>query len=809
VTLRDRIDRAFEAWGHTVYARRYLVLGLCLLFLATMATFLPDMRAENSSQSYLHSADPASLEYEEFQRRFGQDDRILIAIESPEIFDLAFLERLRAFHDELEAVLPHVREVTSLVNVRQTRGEDDALIVEDLMEDWPETAEALEDLRRRVFANPLYVDNVISRDGRLTTVSIEPVVYAGGDRGVEEALAGFDEPTGDAGVAADRGVFLSEDQKRELVAVLWPVVERHDGPDFRLFVVGGAVVSGQITGRMTSDSGVNVSATALVLVLFLFLLFRRISGILFPMAVVAAAMISDLGLMVWLDIPFSMVLSMLPIFTMCVGVCYAVHVLVLVYQRLAAGSGREDAVAYAFGHSGLAILMTSLTTAAGLLSFLTAELAPVRNLGIIAPCGVFFAFFFTMTLLPALIGIFPLSALPRVGAPPDRNWSQRLLVWIGDLAVRRTRVILGAALVLVAVVGTGLFRVHFAHVPLEWLPADDPVRIASELINRRLRGATTAEVLIDTGRENGLQDPETLRGIEEATRRVESIDRGALFVGKATSLVDIVKETHRALNGNDSAFYRIPEDPVLVAQELLLFENSGSDDLEHITDAQFRHGRVTLRMPYVDAMLYDPFLEEIETTFTELLGDETPITITGRSALGARTFSALIESMARSYAFALAVITPLMMLLIGSLRIGLISMVPNLLPVFFTLAVMGLLDIPLDASSMMVGSIIIGLAVDDTIHFMHRFRFEFRLSGDTREAVRATFTTTGSAIFFTSLVLVTGFTVMGSLGTMRNTVYFGYLSAFGIAVAFFANAFLTPALINLATRRVTGGTEPR
>jgi hypothetical protein len=122
---------------------------------------------------------------------------------------------------------------------------------------------------------------------------------------------------------------------------------------------------------------------------------------------------------------------------------------------------------------------------------------------------------------------------------------------------------------------------------------------------------------------------------------------------------------------------------------------------------------------------------------------------------------------------------------------------------------MGLLDIPLDASSMMVGSIIIGLAVDDTIHIMHRFRFEFRLSGDTREAVRATFTTTGSAIFFTSLVLVTGFTVMGSLGTMRNTVYFGYLSAFGIAVAFFANAFLTPALINLATRRVTGGTEPR
>ena len=186
MTIRDRIDRAFEAWGHTVYARRYLVLVLCLLFVATMATFLPDIRVENSSQSYLHSADPASLQYEQFQRRFGhQDDRVLIAIEAPEIFDLAFLERLRAFHEQLEADLPHVREVTSLINVRQTRGEGDALIVEDLMEDWPQTAEDLEDLRRRVFANPLYVDNVISRDGHFTTVSIEPVVYSGGERGVE------------------------------------------------------------------------------------------------------------------------------------------------------------------------------------------------------------------------------------------------------------------------------------------------------------------------------------------------------------------------------------------------------------------------------------------------------------------------------------------------------------------------------------------------------------------------------------------------------------------------------------------------
>jgi predicted RND superfamily exporter protein len=211
------------------------------------------------------------------------------------------------------------------------------------------------------------------------------------------------------------------------------------------------------------------------------------------------------------------------------------------------------------------------------------------------------------------------------------------------------------------------------------------------------------------------------------------------------------------------------------------------------TQAQVKIAQVSLR----DA---ERIYKRAEETFAEKLGDEVPITVTGRSALGARTFSALIDSMARSYIFALVVITPLMMLLIGDVRLGLISMAPNLLPVFLILAAMGLFDLPLDASSMMVGSIVIGLAVDDTIHILHRFRMEFERSGDTHQAVQETLRTTGTALFFTTLVLTTGFTTMASLGTMENTIRFGYLSALGIAIAFVANVLLTPALVALTKR---------
>jgi len=800
MNLRNRIDSAFRSWGSFVCAHRYSVLACCVMIVVALGSFLPQLRAENSSQSYLHSDDPASIEYEEFQRQFGQDDRVLIAIETPEVFDPAFLEKLRALHEELEDVLPHVDEVKSLINIRQTRGEADTLVVEDLMEDWPETPQELEDLRSRVFASPLYVDNVISRDGLVTTVSIRPVVYSSGGDGADSALGGFDAPEAGTGFDSSEGVFLSEDEKRELVEKMWPVVRRHAGPDFELHVVGGAVVAAQITGRMTRDTHKRVAATALAIVVFLFLLFRRATGVIYPMAVVAASMIATLGSLVLIDIPFSIILGMLPVFTLCVAVCYAIHVLVLVYQKLAEGGSREQAIVHALGHSGLAIVMASLTTAAGMLSFLTASLAPVRHLGIAAPIGVFFAFFFSLTLLPALVAIFPLPARALGARESGPGWAQRLLLRAGDLGVDRPRTILAASLLVMAISVVGLAQIRFAHMPIEWLPAEDPVRMASELVDRVLRGSSTTEVLIETGRENGLQDPETLRGIQTAIEQVESIDRGVLAVGRATSLIDIVKETHQALNANDAAFYQIPGDRRLLAQELLLFENSGSDDLELFTDSQFRKGRVTLRMPHVDAVLYRDFLEEIEETFARNLGDEIPITVTGRSALSARTFSALIDSMARSYIFALVVITPLMMLLIGNVKLGLISMAPNLLPIFLILAAMGLFDLPLDASSMMVGSIVIGLAVDDTIHILHRFRLEFELSGDLHQAIRETLSTTGMALFFTTLVLTTGFATMASLGTMENTIRFGYLSALGIAIAFVANIFLTPALVTLTKR---------
>ena len=279
-----------------------------------------------------------------------------------------------------------------------------------------------------------------------------------------------------------------------------------------------------------------------------------------------------------------------------------------------------------------------------------------------------------------------------------------------------------------------------------------------------------------------------------------------IFVGKTVSIVDIVKETHRALNENRESHYVVPQDRRVLAQELLLFENSGSDDLEDVTDSLFRKARLSLRMPFVDGMLYAGFIAELEAGLAEILGPDIQFHVTGIGSLFSRTFSVVNVSMATSYALALLIITPLMVILIGDLKRGTAAMLPNLIPIYATLALMGWLDIPLDNSTLLIGCIIIGLAVDDTIHFMHRFHRYYDETDDAREAVRRTLETTGSAMLFTTLVLASGFFVV-SFAYMQNARDFGLLAGFATLVAFLADVTIAPALMALLTRRATAPAE--
>jgi len=791
---RAAIERGFEAWGFFVCRWRWPVLVTSLLVTAICASFVPGVTVDNSTEALLLSDDPEVVTYNAFRDEFSRDDRILVAVEAPDLFGAAFLERLRALHRAIEAEVPYIEEVESLVNARLVRGVGDELIVGELLEDWPDSEADRERARALALANPLYQNALIGRDRTVTALAIKPFTFTAAQDDFD-ALSGFD----DEASSGDESVpYLTAPESDELMAKLLALVERHERDDFRLYVAGALPMTYRMNQGLQDDLGLLMPVTLLVMGIVLGVLFRRVGAVVLPLLIVVLSLVTTIGIMVMLGIPGSSAIQILPIFLLTVGVCDAVHILTLTYRYRAAGQGQHEAIAHALGHSGLAVWMTSLTTAAGMSSFAFAKMAAIVHLGFLAPLGVMLAFVYTVTLLPALLAIFPLRA-PRGFGTGRRLPFEGFLVAAGDFATRAPwRVLLPTAL-LAGLMVLGAMQVSFSHNGLLWFPEDDGIRRDFEFIDDTLGGSVSVDVVIDAREPGGLYEPELLRRIERIVTEAQNLPAAPLFIVKGASIVDIVQETHQALSGGGVEMRRIPGSRQAVAQELLLFENSGSDDTAEFVDSEYRRARINLRVPFVDALLYPKLLDDLDALVAKRLEGTADYEITGLMTLLARIFEAVIESMMRSYIFALLVITPLMMLLLGSLRRGLVSMVPNLLPVLATLGVMGWAKIPADSTTILIGAMVIGLAVDDTIHFMHKFQGYFEAGADLRVAVRETLRTTGSALLFTSLVIAGGFMIF-TLSEMSNMRAFGMLAALASVVAFAADLLVAPALLTLVER---------
>jgi uncharacterized protein len=814
--LRKAIEEKFESLGRAIYHNRFKTLAIMAVLIGFMASGLPHTTFDTSTESFLHEDDPAMVKYNDFRAQFGRDEMIILAIEPPEIFSNDFFDKLTALHDDIKDTVPYLDDVTSLVNARSTRGEGDRLIVEDLLEDRPQSPAEMADLRKRVISNPLYKNLIISEDGRVTAVVIKTTSFSGFEQPEEDLdtlgeldmlSAGFEDDA--PGEFVDGGAdtseeppprtYLTDEENSAVVKAVREVMGRHQSSDFKMAVAGSPIIIEDLKRAMQNDLRRFLVLTLLTVAGFLLILFRRVSGVIWPILVVMVSLLSTVGLMGHLGVAIKLPTQILPTFLLAVGVGDAVHILTIFYRRLAHGDSQEDAIANALGHSGLPVVLTSLTTAGGLISFVTADLAPVEELGIFGGIGVMLAMFYTIILLPALLSLFPVRVK---GVITDEDADQpldRFLAAVGDFATGHAWKVLAGAAMILAISFYGVFLNRFTHNPMAWLPDNMPIRVDTKKIDHDLRGSISMEVVVDTGKENGLYDPEILNRLDALGGSLSTFEENGLFVGKTMSVADTLKEIHQALHGNQPEFYAIPQNRALIPQEFLLFENSGSDDLEDVVDSQFQLARFTIKVNWLDAVVYGNFIEEIEQRFKKVFEDRADVTVTGLITIMSRTLKAAIHSMAESYLVAFVVITLLMILLIGHLKIGLLSMIPNLAPIIVALGIIGFTDIPLDLFTMLVGSIAIGLAVDDTIHFFHSFRRYHYQTGDVRQAVHATLQTTGRAMLFTSLVLSCGFFIL-MFSDMHNLKNFGFITGVAIIMALLSDYLIAPALMEVVYR---------
>ena len=396
---------------------------IILLVLASTVLFISQIRTlaiDTSNEGFLHEDDPVLTTYYEFREQFGRDDMIAVAIGSKNIFTIGFLQKLKQLHEELRENVPHLNDITSMINVRNTRGEGDVLLVDDLLAEFPGSDEELERLKQRVMDNPLYKNQLISEDGLLTSIIIECDVYHSSE-GEEDLLAGFTDGESTSDIAETAPVYLSDKEITDMVEAVQSIAEKYQDEDFHVYVAGTPVITQTLKKFMMSDMKRFLRLAVLTIGACLFIMFRRASGVVLPLLVVALTLVATLGLMAIVGIKFKLPTIILPSFLLAVGVGDSVHTLALTYLNLQRGKSRNDSIISAYSHAGLALVMTSLTTAAGLASFALAKVAPIADLGLFSSIGVMIALLYTLAVLPAILSYLPLKVVQDRSRRPDKE----------------------------------------------------------------------------------------------------------------------------------------------------------------------------------------------------------------------------------------------------------------------------------------------------------------------------------------------------------------------------------------------------
>ena len=803
----QNIESKFEQMGRWINVHPKRVILVMLLFFAILASNLVSIEVDTSTEAFFSENDQTRITYNKFREQFGRDEIVLALIHPKNVFDIEFLKKLKSFHEDLEAEVPHLDEVQSLINVTAMRGEGGDLIIEELMADWPDEDAEVMDLKDRVLRNKFYRNFLVSEDGQYTTVVVRSNAFSdlGIDLDQEGILEeGFLDEEETSFSDNEKSQLLTDEQNSEFVEAIKSVADRHRNTDFPIELGGSPVMVHDLNKAMFKDMPVFVLASLGVIAILLLLLFRRLSGLLLPILTVILSMLTALGLLGLTGIKLTIVMQILPSILITVGIGYSVHLLVIYYRHLREHGDEGDAIAFAMGHSGLAILITSLTTAGGLLSFVPVKVAPVSDLGLYGAAGIMLCVFFTLVLLPAL-----LSVLPKVKSAvveeklhfQERSQTRisfvdRALKSCGNFAVNHPWKVIVVSTLIALISLFGATQLRFSHNPVAWLPDNHSLRNATDAINDHMKGSASIELVVERDEEDAVKDPEFMKRLDEFNRFSEGTSHNKIVVGKSSSVVDVVKEINQVLNEDREEYYRVSMDRRMIAQELLLFENGGTDDLENLVNTPYSKARVTLKTTWVDANQYSGLLSKIERKIEDMFGKEKSYVVTGLIPIMVKTITFLMEGMLISYLIAAVVITLMMIILLADFRLGLWSMIPNFFPVLVGLGVMGMLDLPLDAMSILVGSIAIGVAVDDTVHFMHNFRRYQYIHQDIHLAVEKTLTSTGRAMLLTTIVLSAGFFIF-TLSSMNNLISFGLITGLAIIIALLGDILLAPAMMAL------------
>jgi predicted RND superfamily exporter protein len=700
-------------------------------------------------------------DYRQFLDRFGSDELVVVAFSgATDVFnnpDLDLIDRLTQRMEDL----PHVHRLLSLINAQIVYGDSESVNFDPLIEALPLSEEEIATARHRALEDSFIPGTVLSRDGRHTAIVLE-----------------VDHITGEF------------DYKVELLNQVKAILEEESqGMEKTFYLGGGPVLDEAIFRYNQEDQGRYIPIMILIMMGIMFLMFRRFTTVLLPMVVVLISIIWTYGFLVLMGYKINIISTIITPLLMAVSVADSIHIVADYLQEHGRHreARRRDCITATFKHLITPVSMTSITTIIGLLSLVSAALVPVRQFGLVAAFGVLAAYLVTLFFLPVLLTLLP--------APKETHkqviragFTTRLLTTLGHWNPRRATIILVLCGLLFIPAMKWVLQVPVGTNSLDYFKPGDPVRNQTQWIDSNLGGSVSLEFMVDGGEPDALKNPDLLRRMDRFQHYLTDIPG----ITGIFSLVDLVKSLNQAFFEGDSSAYQIPETKTGVSQELLLVR--GSDELTSLVTDDFSMARISARVAMNQSQTLSEKLPEIEQKLNEIFGREALVQPTGIVYLMHRMENYLLTTQLRSFGIAFTVILLCMILLLRSVRLGLLAIIPNFLPILFTMALMPFFDIALDVGTVMIAGVALGLVVDDSIHFLSRLKLELQASHTTGQAIEVAMLGTGRPLLFTSVILSFGFAVL-TLASFNPVIHFGVLSSIVIFLALVFDLVVLPTII--------------
>lgn len=734
-------------------SRPTLSLIIAILLALPFLVQLPRVRTVDNVDYFTVEGDPDVAFYETIKQTFGDDEFFVISFSSPDLFSPRMLRMVADLTHELEA-LPEVREVQSLANVDFIHGSADYFEVRPFLERIPEDGEGLDLLRSQALENKLYVGNLVSTDGMTTALAVFPREHDPGDGSFRARL-----------MEKTRAIL---DGRRDMVD--------------RFHLAGWTVTNLSLSSFMKSDVATFIPLTYLLITLTIWLSFRNVRLTALALLNISVCTGATMGLFPLLDITLNNVTTIVPPLVMALALTDTVHIFSHLDSSLL-GRPFKDGLRDVLCKVAVPCFLTSLTTAAGFISLVVSDIPPIKEFGYLASAGMVFEFLFSFLLLPPLLlRCAPEKVCITSGEGAGyRTFLTRLSAFVQAWPRRICAVAI--LTVILGLWGASMIRVETNL--LDYFKRSSELRQELEYVEARLSGVGTVDVSLKADRDDAFRDPANLAVIDRVQRHAETLPG----VDKTMSFVDFLKDMNMSFHDEDPDHYRIPDSVNMVSQYLLLYN---SDDIDEFITPQYDHARILLRISEHSSAAQARIIADLRSFIDASPHKGLEIRVTGRAVKDVNTIDALVRGQVESLALAAAVITAIMFLSLRSVRVGALSLIPNMFPIALNFGVMGFLGIPLNTSTALISVVALGIAVDDTIHFLTEYNLRRAQGLPLPEALHRVTLDKGRGICASTVILVIGFSVL-VLSRFVPTISFGGLSAVIMITAWLGDMVVLPA----------------